>query len=183
MEQLDKPLRSFRKALTSVTLAGLGIHIILLLFLTFSDSLEPMGKSLPAGVYQHLFHLGPFFRETSIQSSDHFVVGLQHDGSWNYVDVSKRHVDRYLDQPWRSYELTIRDFIRDQAVALERARDPHSSKSFPRLLHLTTNEFAEYPTSDSVRWLLIRRWYKTESQTHHPDTVFQLTFATPDAQP
>lgn len=182
MDHQTNRLRIFRNVVTSVIVAGLSIHLALMLFLTFSASLEPLGKSLPAGIYQHLFHLGPFYRESSIQSSDHFVVGLLRDKNWNYVDVSLKHFDRYLNEPWLSHEITIRDYIRDQCVNLERAKDPRQSPSFHKMVRLTRDELPEYNTSDSVRWLVIRRWYNIDSHNHRADTVFHLTFSSGDAE-
>ncbi len=181
MENSGNQLR-FRKALAAVLVVGLVIHVALLLFFTFSNSSNPLGKSLPAEIYQHHFHLGPFFTETTIRSTDQFVIGLSREGSWNYANVSRNYFGRYLDQPWRSYELTIRNFIRSEGVNLTRSKDPQRSLAFRRLLHVMKEEMPEAATSDSVRWLIVRRKYNTASRIHEPDTVFRLTFAPGDAQ-
>ncbi len=181
MEHLENQLR-FRKTLAVILVVGLVIHLALLLFLTFSGSSNPLGKSLPARIYRHQFYLGPFFSERTLKFSDHFVVGLLHDDTWNYTDVGQIYFDRYIDQPWRSHELIIGDFVRDEAINLARSKDPQYSNAFRRLLHVTGKDLPEATTSDSVRWFIIRRKYNTASRTHDPDTVFRLTFAPNEVQ-
>ena len=183
MDHVTNRMHTFRNVVTSIIVAGLVIHVALLLFLTFSGSAAPLGKSLPAKIYQHLFHLGTFYRESSIQASDHFVVGALRDNDWNYIDVSRKHFDQYLKQPWRSHEITIRDYIRDQCLKLERAKQPQQSHSFRKLIRLTRAEFPQYNTSDSIRLLYIRRWYDIDYHSHKPDTILDLTFSPGDVQP
>lgn len=171
----------FRRLLTEFIVIGLLAHIGLLIYLTFSSTYDPLGKSRPANFYQHAIHLGPFFRDETIKSSVHFSVGILNDSSWQYIDIIEKHFNEYQTHPWKTGELTIRDYIRDYARKLNRASGNKNSKAFKKLYSLTSREIENMNSSDSIRWIYTTRSYILETKQVRIDTLMKLQFTPADA--
>jgi hypothetical protein len=152
------------------------VHVALSLYLTFSNRLTPLGKSLVARVYHHLIHLGPFFREDAIQISPHFIVAARRDEQWHYTDLMELHVQQYHESPWKTQHLTLRDFVRENARLLVKARNNPQSLAFRKLSHIV-REDVDLRGTDSVKWIYINRWYDIKTKQIRPDTLLNLAIS------
>src|SRR5262245_24369546 len=104
----EPDVTAFKKMTTLAVLAILLLHVVIVLLLTFVPVRSLLGKSRPARVYEHLIHLGPFYREESIQSSPHVILSYQ----GKQVDLVQQHHARYLGNPSLIHELLLRDYAR-----------------------------------------------------------------------
>jgi hypothetical protein len=172
----------FRKVLALLVTGVLVIHVVIILFLTFSPSPERAGNSMVARAYQHFIHIGPFFREDAIQASQHVVAGYFKQGEWNYIDLTDSLVHRYQNNPWKTQELSVRDRIRENARSLVGRKGWRESGEFRNLHHYARSRHPEIRESDSVSIIFVIRWYKPELKRHIPDTLFHLTFDPADEE-
>src|SRR5690606_22239624 len=95
---------------------------------------------------------------------------------WHYIDMTDSLVQRYLNNPWKSQELSIRDRIRESARSLVGKAGWQKSAEFRRLRYYTESRHPEIHNSDSLSLVYIVRWYKPELKQHIPDTLFHLKF-------
>jgi hypothetical protein len=82
----------------------------------------------------------------------------------------------YLNNPWKTQELSIRDRIRESARILVGKNGWRKSNEFRKLCHYAEGRHPEIQNSDSLSLIFIIRWYKPEQNQHVPDTLFHLTF-------
>ena len=177
VEEKSSPRHAvFRKVLGVLVIGGLAVHVAIILFLTFSSPSPEQGTSIVARAYQHFVHIGPFFRDDAIQASQHVVTGYLRKGEWNYIDMTDTLVQRYLNNPWKTQELSIRDLIRESARNLVGKNGWRKSNDFRKLYHYAEGRYPEIRHSDSLSLIFIIRWYKPEQNQHIPDTLFHLTF-------
>lgn len=153
------------------------IHGFIILYLTFASSAELAGGSVLARGYHHFVHIGPFFREDAIQASQHVVSGYYQDGRWRYINLTDSLVRRYLNAPWKTQQLSVRDRIREGAGSLAGKSGWRKSPEFRKLYHYAASEYPQLKSSDSVCMLFIVRWYKPELKKHVPDTLVHLKFS------
>lgn len=176
MEQSSPSYFTYRKVLAVLASGALLLHVMFILFLTFLSSPEQEGKSIVARAYQHFVHIGPFFREDAIKASQRLISGYMKNGEWNYIDMTDSLVQRYLNNPWKTQELSVRDRIRESARRLVRKKGWRNSSDFRKLHHYAESRHPEIHDSDSLSFIFITRWYQPELNRHIPDTLFHLKF-------
>lgn len=176
----EKPTPSFsayRKVLAVLASGALLLHVMFILLLTFLSSPEQEGKSIVVRAYQHFVHIGPFFREDAIKASQRLISGYMKNGEWNYINMTDSLVGRYLNNPWKTQELSVRDRIRESARGLVNKKGWRSSSDFRKLHQYAKSRHPEIKDSDSLSFIFITRWYQPELKQHVPDTLFHLKFS------
>lgn len=161
-------------------MAGLAVHVVIILFMTFSSAPDNMRRSMVARGYQYFVHIGPFFREDAIQASQHVVAGYLKNGSWIHIDMTDSLFQRYLRAPWKVDQLSIRDAIRENARNLVGRKGWRKSGDLIQLQRHATHNYPWIENSDSLKIILITRWYKPELKRHIADTLFHQTFSPSD---
>ena len=161
----DLQLKLFRHWVTVAVFLFLVCHISLVLLFTFVPNFS-VGRSSVASFYEHFVHLGPFFREASIQSSPHVVVSAN-GGS---MDLIEEYQHRYNVSPIRPHNLVLRDHARKTADEL--LRNSHRAKR--KLAELIQEVDPTIPLNDSVRLTYYHSWYNAESDTFQNDTLISI---------
>jgi hypothetical protein len=159
-------------------LGALTIHVLIALYLTFSNA-HYIGYWGPFRTYQLFLHTGPFFSEDAIKSTTELKVSYYKDGEWRDLSVIQDHLRNYKDRPWRLHELLIRDYIRQNANGIYATEQKLGS---PQLKKLNNYLFAEYDIAgaDSVRCLYTLNEYDLQKGESQPYTLFYLEYRPSD---
>jgi hypothetical protein len=145
------------------------VHLIIALALTFSPKNVSLGRSKIGMFYDHLVHLGPFYREESIQSTPHFILKTPHSEQDLIVELTTT----YQGAPWKVNRLALRDHIRKSCDGFLNSGLRRQSITYRQLEEITTR-FAREPVEpgDSVSWIYYHRWYHANGNTWIDDTMF-----------
>lgn len=171
-------VKTFRRIVTTAVVVILSVHILIASALTFLQGEITFGKSKFARVYKYFVHLGPFYREESIQSSPHFTV--IHNGESK--DLIQSYADEYRDKPWKINRLALRDYVDRTSQKFFTTnyyseRRMERSPGFRKLMRLSQQAHPDIKQGDSISWVYYNRWYVYQEKTWVNDTIFQYSFA------
>ncbi len=167
MEQSEN-LARIRRVITIGILVFLALHLALALAMTFSNGRFRPGNSTLANAYDHLVHLGPFYREDAIKSSPHLYVQLNNGPA---TDLIAAHLNEYRNKPWKLNQLVLRDNARRSGDSFFRSRERSSSRALTKLKAATTN-VVQPEIEDKVRWIFLHRYHSIHDNTWKDDTLF-----------
>jgi hypothetical protein len=145
----------------------LTLHVSIVLAFTFFPETFSIGQSKFAKVYEHLVHLGPFYRESTIQSSPHLTVEVGGEGK----DIIAHYASAYRSNPWEVNKLYLRDFTRRAADGFLKSRNPRS-EAYKNLLGITKRFYPQIRTGDEVTWKYYHQHYLPKTGGFRADTVF-----------
>jgi hypothetical protein len=165
----------WRKMLVMTAMFIICLHVTLALSLIFSPNAFLGANFKLARVYKYLVHLGPFFREESIQSSPHLIIEVNGEAK----DVIQARAREYHLQPWKVNRLALRDYARRSADAFPKVKNKTNPAAYANLAKITANTFSTLQPGDSVRWTYYHKYYNAEENVFRCDTVFNTLFKWP----